>query len=63
MIQFPQLCDLDLMIHQDFEKSIVLLLGNLHLFFLDHLIKEKIMHFDKDGVTIPSLSWGEESAA
>lgn len=25
--------------------------------------KEKIMHFDKDGVTIPSLSWGEESAA
>ena len=25
--------------------------------------KEKVMHFDKDGVTIPSLSWGEESAA
>ena len=25
--------------------------------------ESKIMHFDKDGVTIPSLSWGEERVA
>ncbi len=25
--------------------------------------KEKIMHFDKDGVTIPELSWGEKTSS
>lgn len=24
--------------------------------------EEKIMHFDKDGVTIPELSWGEKTS-